>query len=72
MTTSDEASHPNASQPIPELEEHTDSDRRRALRKLGALAAWTTPTLTTFVLSARAENFGSPIRPLQQGPLERP
>lgn len=39
----------------------TDAMRRAALRKLGALAAWTAPTLLTLTVSARADDgFGSP------------
>lgn len=36
-----------------------DAERRAALAKLGALAAWTAPVMLTLVTSARAD-FGSP------------
>ncbi|MCC7280433.1 MAG: hypothetical protein IT487_19245 [Chromatiaceae bacterium] len=32
----------------------TDHDRRAALAKLGALAAWTAPVMLTLAISARA------------------
>jgi hypothetical protein len=41
----------------------TDAERRAALAKLGALAAWTAPTMLTLMTSARADDFGSPCRP---------
>jgi hypothetical protein len=41
----------------------SDAERRAALAKLGALAAWTAPTMLTLMTSARAEDFGSPTRP---------
>jgi hypothetical protein len=41
----------------------SDAERRAALAKLGALAAWTAPTMLTLMTSARAQDFGSPTRP---------
>lgn len=41
----------------------TDADRRAALRKLGALAAWTAPVMLTLTTSVRAQDFGSPPPP---------
>ncbi|WP_295578346.1 hypothetical protein [uncultured Lamprocystis sp.] len=46
--------------PAPDL---TDGERRAALAKLGALAAWTAPTMLILMTSARADDFGSPDRP---------
>jgi hypothetical protein len=40
-----------------------DAERRAALAKLGALAAWTTPAMLTLLTSARAQDFGSPCLP---------
>lgn len=56
--------------PTPELDaapadatEQNDASRRDALRKLGALAAWTAPVMLTLTTSVRADNqFGSPTR----------
>jgi hypothetical protein len=67
MTTHDETPLPTTPETIPAdpaAPALTDAERRAALRKLGALAAWTAPTLMTLgVVSARADNFGSPPRP---------
>jgi hypothetical protein len=38
----------------------SDAERRAALAKLGALAAWTTPAMLTLVTSARAAGGSTP------------
>jgi hypothetical protein len=58
MQPNDNPTPPAASTP-----ELTDAERRAALAKLGALAAWTAPTMLILMTSARADDFGSPDRP---------
>lgn len=59
------SSHNESVLPTPPADPDTPSDaeRRAALAKLGALAAWTAPVMLTLVTSARADEFGSPTRP---------
>lgn len=45
----------------------TDAERRAALAKLGALAAWTAPTLLTLMISPRASAFSYPPDPPGNG-----
>ncbi len=65
MSTDSNDRRSDATEPTPSDPAHlNDADRREALRKLGALAAWTAPVMLTLMTSARgADDFGSPTRP---------